>query len=114
MNYSERGSRRGAFHGAWLCITKASAGYLRSTAVSSSIIEVAPFVSIFVPRVAEMRRMGSLSRRCCKISIGRRLFTPEAASRRAEKRLNVGGKRGGLQAAVDVTEDEKKTTEEDH
>lgn len=92
MNYSERGSRRSAFHGAWLCITKAGAGYLRSTAVSSSIIEVAPFVSVFVPHVAKMWRMGSLSRQCCK----RCLFMPGSASRQAEKSLNTGGKCGSL------------------
>lgn len=66
MNYSELGPDRACFHGAWLCITKASAGYLRSTAVSSSIIEVTAFVSIFVPGVAKTRPTGSLSCVCVR------------------------------------------------
>lgn len=49
MNYSKRGPDEARFCGVWLCMTKASAGDFRSTAVSSSIIKVTAFVSIFAP-----------------------------------------------------------------
>lgn len=85
MNYSKRGPEEARFHS--LCITKASAGYLKSTAVSSSIIKVRAFLCIFAPppppRDAKIPATGLvklfLSWQSCKNNIGLYLLMPEAA-----------------------------------
>ena len=51
MNYSNRGPDEARFHGVWLCITKASPCYLRSTAVLSSVIKVRRLLSPYLPLV---------------------------------------------------------------